>query len=243
MQNTHTDGSYTSLCDLTDGDRRHKRPYAFSDTILIAPHVGQSSASPSSPVALSVPYSAFRPRFDCAWWVDKTVSLTAHICLISLFETLFFFLYVSRSEDDGLLNAIDSYVGSIAGDCSALPYNITADVRSLITALVPLANLSAAASSAAQTRAAHNHALQAQSWGYFGGLLGVVISLIGVARCKSYKIHIRRLLAENMALVGLLGVYEYVFFRTIVYNYTTLSHAELTWHVLTNLNATCPVFG
>jgi hypothetical protein len=241
MPHTIHSGSYTSLSDLGEHDRRQKRPYAFSDTFLIAPHVGQGTSPPPSP--LSVPYSAFRPRFDCAWWVDKTISLTAHICLISLFETLFFFQYVSTSEDDGLLTAITGYVDSVASDCKALPYNITADIRSLVNAMVPLTNLSAAASAAAQARAAYNHTLQAQSWGYFGGLLGVLSILIGFAHCKSYKIHIRRILAENMALVGLLGVYEYVFFRTIVYNYTTLSHAELTWHVITNLNASCPVFG
>jgi hypothetical protein len=234
-------GSYTTLSDLAEPDRRTKRPYAFSDTILIAPHVGQGALS--SPAPFTVRYSAFKPRFDCAWWVDKSISLTAHICLISLFETLFFFQYVSKSEDNGLLTAIDSYAGSLAGDCSVLPTNLTADMRALITALVPLANLSAAAATSADSRAAYNHTLQVHSWAYFGGLLGALVGLIGISRCKSYKIHIRRIFAENLALVGLLGVYEYVFFRTIVYNYTTLSHAELTWNVIKNLNATCPVFG
>ena len=237
-------GSYTTLSDLAEPDRRHqKRPYAFSDTILIAPHIGQNSAQPPSPLALDVRFSVFRPRFDCAWWVDKTISLTAHICLISLFETVFFFQYVSKSEDDGLLTAIDSYVGSLAGDCGALPGNVTVDIRALITALVPLTNISAGATIAAQSRADYNHALQVQSWGYFGGLLGALVGLIGVARCKSYKIQIRRIFAENIALVALLGVYEYVFFRTIVYKYTTLSHSELTWNVILNLNSTCPIFG
>jgi hypothetical protein len=235
-------GSYTTLSDLAESDRRSKRPYAFSDTILIAPHIAQTVTQPSN-TQLDVRFSLFKPRFDTAWWVDKCISLTAHICLISLFETIFFFQYVSKSEDSGLLSAIDSYVGSIAQDCSTLPLNVTYDMRALVTALVPLMNMSAAAAFATQERAAYNYALQAQSWGYFGGLLGVFGGLIGIARCKSYKIQIRRIIAENLALVALLGVYEYVFFRTIVYNYTTLSHAELTWKVILNLNSTCPVFG
>jgi hypothetical protein len=237
-------GSYTTLSEIAiASDRRPaKRPYAFSDTTLIAPHVGQIAVTPSA-ANFDVPYSLFRPRFDCHWWVDKCISLTAHICLISLFETVFFFQYVSLSEDAGLLTAIDSYVGTVANDCAALGSNITTDLRGLISALVPLTNISAAAAVASTQRAAYNHTLQVQSWGYFGGLLGVVVSLIGVARCKSYKIQIRRILAENLALVALLGVYEYVFFRTIVYKYTTLSHDELTWKIILNLNSTCPVFG
>jgi hypothetical protein len=238
-------GSYTELSDLaiepTKKTRRQpNRPYAFSDTALIVPQAGPPSP-PSPP--FDVPYSVFKPRFDCHWWVDKCISLTAHICLISLFETIFFFQYVSLSEDDGLLTAIDNYVGSVAQDCATLGPALTADIRGLVTALVPLANISASASAAAAARASYNHSLQVQSWGYFGGLLGVVICLIGIARCKSYKIQIRRIFAENLALVGLLGVYEYVFFRTIVYNYTTLSHSELTWKIILNLNSTCPVFG
>jgi hypothetical protein len=238
-------GSYSDLASLplleTGLSRSSgKRPYAFSDTILIAPHV--TSSPPPSP-SFEVPFSVLKPRFDCNWWVDKCISLTAHICLISLFETLFFFQYVSVSEDTGLLNAIDGYVDSIAHGCAALPGPITADIRALVTDLVPLANVSLAATQAAQTRAAYNHTLLVRSWSYFGGLLGVCVGLIGLARWRKYRIHIRRMVAENLALVGLLGIYEYVFFRTIVYNFTTLSHAELTWKVILNLNATCPVFG
>ncbi len=218
-----------------------KRPYAFSDTFLIAPHV--SVSRPQQKVGFKISFSSFNPRFDCSWWVDKCISLLAHICLISLFETLFFFQYVSVSEDAGLLNAIDGYVNSIANSCAALPGPITADIRALVTDLVPLANVSLAATRAASQRTAYNRTLLVHSWSYFGGLLGACVGLVGLARWRSYKLHIRRMVAENLALVGLLGIYEFVFFRTIVYIYTTLSHAEMTWKVILNLNASCPVFG
>jgi hypothetical protein len=240
------DGPHIDLASLPllDTATHHrpgpKRPYAFSDTILIAP--GVSPAQPTN-ATFKISFSAFKPRFDCSWWVDKCISLLAHICLISLFETLFFFQYVSVSEDAGLLGAIDGYVNSIANSCAALPGPITADIRALVTDLVPLANVSLAATRAASQRAAYNHTLLVHSWSYFGGLLGACVGLVGLARWRNYKLHIRRMVAENLALVGLLGIYEFVFFRTIVYNYTTLSHAEMTWKVILNLNASCPVFG
>jgi hypothetical protein len=234
------DGSYIQLqaidTDTAGMAGTVSRPQAFSDSFLIIPQ-----GSPKTPT-FDVQFSAIRPRFDCQWWAEKVISILLHISLISMFETVFFFTFVSSSEDTALLRAIGGFIGGFDQTCSRWPANETAIFRDIALALVDLPAVSSAAAGAAAARLEYNSALLRQSWAYFGGLAGITTLLIGVATMKRYKIHWRRIFAENVALVGLLGVYEYVFFRTIVYNYTSLTSSELKWHLIEQVNASCAIF-
>ena len=104
------------------------RPPSYSDSFLVlgAGQPGQPTLEP-----LKVPLSAVRPRFDFIWWYEKCVSLLIHISLISLFETIFFFQFIAKSEDSGLLKTIDGYVYALGDSCAAWPANITAAVQIL----------------------------------------------------------------------------------------------------------------
>ncbi len=240
------DGSYIRLQDMdelamADTAKASSRPQAFSDSFLIIPHVFTPGTPPASP-ALTVPFSAFRPRFDCAWWAEKVISICLHISLISLFETVFFFAYISRTEDTALLKAVGGFVGGFETACAAWPPAETAIVHDIAEALVNTSAVAAEAGAAAVQRAIYNAALERQAWAYFGGLAGATTLLIAVSAKKRYTIQWRRIWAENVALVGLLGVYEFLFFRTIVYNYTSLTAAELKWDALRQVNASCAIF-
>jgi hypothetical protein len=227
---------YARLTD-SDMDRRapHQRPPAFSDSFLIVPQA-------AAPAPIDVPFSALRPRFDCAWWSEKVISLMLHISLISLFETIFFFHFVSPSEDDALLTAVRGFATGFETECSAWPANATTVVRDLLALVVNVTRIDDSATMAATMRGTYNDGLQRKSWGYFGGLSGATTALIGISLWRRYKIHWRRVWIENIAMVGLLGVYEYLFFRTIVYNYKSLSSAELKANIVGLLNGTCGIF-
>jgi hypothetical protein len=165
-----------------------------------------------------------------------------HISLISLFETVFFFQFISKSEDSGILKTIDGYVYDVADSCAAWPANVTAAVNGLLAALVDAQNVTAASQVAATGRDDFNRNLQIQSWLYFVGITALTGAASGWAVWKKYKFHWQRVLIENIAMVTLLGIYEFVFFRTIIYNYVSLSMPEIDQHIVTILRGTCGLF-
>ena len=215
------------------------RPPSYSDSFLVL----ASAPSPATALApLNVPLSAVRPRFDFVWWYEKCVSLMIHISLISLFETVFFFQFIAKSEDSGILKTIDGYVYDVADSCAAWPANVTAAVNVLLAALVNVQNVTASSSVSAAGRNNFNKNLQIQSWLYFVGITALTGAASGWAVWKKYKFHWRRVLVENIAMVTLLGIYEFVFFRTIIYNYVSLSMPEIDLHIVQVLKQLCGLF-
>ncbi len=227
-----------ALADTTVQSRKIPllRPPSYSDSFLVLAPV-----SPQ-PAPLKVPLSAVRPRFDFIWWYEKCVSLLIHISLISLFETVFFFQFISKSEDSGLLKTVDGYVFAAADSCYKWPANVTAAVNSLLEVLVNVRNVSNAAAIAADGRDNYNTNLQIQSWLYFVGITALTGTASGWAIWKKYKFHWRRVFLENVAMVTLLGIYEFVFFRTIIYNYVSLSMPEIDQHIVNILRGVCGLF-
>lgn len=84
-------------------------------------------------------------------------------------------------------------------------------------------------------RNTHNNELATTSILYsvvcFLSFLGVAV----LAHFKKIQIDWNRLLQEHGAFVVLLGLYEYFFFRTIIYKYITLSTPELNKYVVDGL--------
>lgn len=50
---------------------------------------------------------------------------------------------------------------------------------------------------------------------------------------------IKRILLDNLGLVAMLGLYEYLFFRTIIYEYISLSVSEIDKFAVSTLEQSC----
>ncbi len=217
------------------------RPISYSDSFLVVPsHTPKDTGPSSNPI--TVPISAIKPQFDFVWWYEKFVSLCIHISLIALFETVFFFQFISKSEDSGLLKTIDKYVYDLADSCVVWPANITVPVNDLLLLFINPANVSAIANDAATSRSTYNTNLQIQAWIYFICLTAFTGILSGIAVWKRFKFHWKRVFIENIAMVALLGIYEFAFFRTIIYNYISLSVPEIDEHIVNILHSMCRFF-
>lgn len=217
------------------------RPPSYSDSFLIVSG-GKATVTSLSPKPLDVPFSVLKPRFDFVWWYEKFVSLSIHISLISLFETIFFFQFISKSEDEGLLKTVDGYVYDLADSCAVWPANVTSAVRQILQLVISAQNVSAIAADAASRRSAANTHLQIQSWIYFAAITSLTAAVSAFAVYKKYRFHWRRVIIENIAMVTLLGFYEFVFFRTIIYNYESLSMPEIDQHIVQILQKMCGLF-
>jgi hypothetical protein len=153
------------------------------------------------------------------------LQLSMHLVLISLFETLFFWLFVSKSEDTALTSLVNSYAGGIIDSCANMTLVQRAALINYFNALVNVTTVNAAGAVAEAGRATYNGILTRNSWLYFGGLGGIFATLAAAAARR--RVNWRHMITENLGMVTLLGLYEWMFFRTVVYEYRSISMPEL----------------
>ena len=168
-----------------------------------------------------------------------TFKLSFHLFLISGFETLFYFLYVNGSEEAGILKTIDTYYQPIVANCKISWSNSTKMIVSqILQDIINITQVNEAGATADQTQSTYNRYLLNLSIVY-SGVCGVVCTgaiLYGVL--QRWKISWGHLFAENLGFVLVLGLYELFFFKTIIYNYDTISSAQLNRYILDGLE-TC----
>jgi hypothetical protein len=158
-----------------------------------------------------------------------------HITLISIFESIFFFTYVSSLEDKGILNTIQDYVNPLLQGC----WNWTVEDRTLLNTILNTTALDQQAIIASNNRAAINTILFNRSWIYVGSLAGATALLTGILLWNKSPPDWKKLLTEQFSMVLLLGVYEWIFFRTIVLPYKAISSIEVNQYVVQELDSIC----
>jgi hypothetical protein len=162
-----------------------------------------------------------------------------HITLISIFESAFFFAYVSTLEDNGILNTIQNYVNPLLQGCWNWTTEDRVYVEEILNTIVNTTTLSQEAIIAAQDRSTINASLMHRSWGYVGGLATLTALLTGILVWKKHPPKWKSLFIEQVSMVLLLAMYEWLFFRTIVLPYKAISATEVNQYVVTELHTIC----
>lgn len=180
-----------------------------------------------------------RPVTTAEKWYSRLMGFGLHITLISLFETVFFFQYISKSEDTGIQKTVDSYINGVLATCQGWSPNTTEILNDILSVLVNTSQVYTASQTASQQRNHINQALQLQAWLYVAGLASTLVVVALLGRQARLRLAWKRILVENLIMVSMLGVYELVFFRTIIYNYDTMTVAELDEQIVTQLQGTC----
>jgi len=227
-----------------------KRPPSYSDSFLFLPEASEplvlrkidshndtslslNSFSTAPPQTPGIPYTA------CERWNSRILSFSLHLLLISLFETLFFFLFVSKTEDSGLESALTSYISSTLETCAYWSPNTTIAVNDVLSLLLNATAVQEEGLMAAVNRHQFNEGLEWIAWSYTAGLATLFVGL-GVVGCScKLRIAWKRILVENSIMIALLGLYEAIFFRTIIYRYKNMTEAELTAFLVGQLQSTC----
>ena len=192
-----------------------------------------STAPPPEEQTPGIPYTT------CERWNSRILSFSLHLLLISLFETLFFFLFISKTEDSGLQNALDGYISSTLNNCAYWPPSTTIAVNDVLSLLLNATAVQEQGQAAAQSRHRFNEGLEWIAWSYTVGLTALFVSLgVGACSCR-LRIAWKRILVENSIMIALLGLYEAMFFRTIIYRYKNMTEAELTASLVGQLQTTC----
>jgi hypothetical protein len=229
-----------------------RRPPSYSDSLFFLPdqpleplkhiELQEQLLSPRTDIdefTVPRPILSSRTFTPAETWFNRLIGFAFHITLIGLFETVFFFQFVSVTENTGLQKTVDGYVNGVLTSCGNWTQNTTLYVNEVLSLLINTTTVAQQNQDAASSRNAANQILQIQAWLYVASLgSGVVIAAI-LGHRASLRLAWKRILLENAIMVTLLGIYEYIFFRTIIYNYNNLSLPELNEFVVTQLQQQC----
>ena len=237
-----------------DGKPSMRRPPSYSDSLLYLPELSQAPLVPYRSLQIQEPVLSpktdvdeFSPQtptpsrtFTVAeTWYNRLLGFAFHITLISIFETVFFFEFISKSEDTGLQKMLDGYIKGILTTCDTWSPNTTLFVNDVLSDLINTTIVYQQDEQAIQKRDSKNNGLQVQAWLYVSGLASITVLTAILGHQASLRLAWKRILIDNALMVTLLGIYEFLFFKTIIYNYQNLSLPELNEYVVNQLQQTC----
>jgi hypothetical protein len=165
-----------------------------------------------------------------------------HILLISIFETIFFFHYVSTLEDKGILGTMNSLTKSLVQSCT----NITEPERSFINQylglFINISNIQQNSIYMFNLRYFQNNQLYVRSWVYVGSIGSVFCFVYILAILQNCNIHVYKLFVENLCFVLMLAIYEFLFFSSIIVPYTPISSQEIVQTTVGMFEQQCGLF-
>ena len=173
--------------------------------------------------------------------VSMLIKLLLHITLISIFETLFYFLYVSSLENNGIENAINTFINGAIEDCYNMTSNQIEVIDNILKTHINVSDVIKKGNTEELVRYKYNKHISNLAWGYVSGLSGIFIILSVYTRVRKIKINWKNVVLENFAMVILLGLYELLFFNTIVHKYLPISTEELAREAVKKLQTACSV--
>lgn len=164
-------------------------------------------------------------------YVTFIVKSSIHLFLISVFETIFFFSYVSGREDRAIEETINTYYTPMKNSCPSWPNETRWIVYEILTNSQEINSITTAGINSYNNRKQINLKLLYYSLASSTFFLGILLVVGSCLAYKRIKIEWIKILSENISMVLLLGIYEYVFFMTIIINYNSISTDELNSYI------------
>ena len=163
---------------------------------------------PAAPPALpAAPPAA--PAHFCESAQVWALRFAVHIVLLSIFETFFFWYFVGPTEDRGLLDLVNSYVGATLNECPTWNATERLVLEAFLGLLLNRTEIDAAGAASSARRGAFNAGLLRNSWLYVGGLtlLLLFLSALSVRRRGGLRsLPWALIVGENLALIVMLGL-------------------------------------
>lgn len=166
----------------------------------------------------------------------RFLMFTIHLSLIALFEIIFFFNVIVNYENNIFYGIIDGFTNPLSLNC--INYNNTEKmvITDILGLFINMSNVDNEANQSIQFRNAHNNKILLKSWMYFLGLVLLGIILIIINYFKQKKVNMKKVLIDNLIMILLLGLYEFIFFKTIILNYFIINNIELLKYILMKIS-------
>lgn len=223
-----TSGSNDSLHSINSAasPTRRTRPIAYSEGNFRPELVEELVIRPYTPPV----------QFKKTRILNKLLLFVMHIFLISVFEMTFFFTYVTKYENQSLINLIDAYLNKVIKTCNILTPPEKQDVSEIVDIFINETEIIQEGEIANNYRIEYNNNLLLLGFIYCITLFVLNIVIISVnALYFKRKIEYKTIILDNVIMVVCLGLYEYMFFTTIAFKYKTITNYELDTYIITKL--------
>ena len=244
-----------SINDLISTNKRLRRPPSLSESFAWTPeNIERANLVPLIPSSEKLTVlpeeSPPTPQVEeeiithCRYEkqiVEVVIKLLLHITLIGIFETLFYFMYVSSLENNGIENTVNTFIDNAANGCSNLN---NAEIQLIDSILSPYINATQVIQEGNMEelrRGVYNEEISKRAWAYVGGLLGLFVLVTGYILKRKIPINWKYIISENVAMVVLLALYELMFFNTIIYPYEPISTDEIGRNAVEKLQQSCGI--
>jgi hypothetical protein len=171
-------------------------------------------------------------------YLNKLIAITLHIFFLSIFETYFFFKYVSVMEKNAFLDKLDWYVENVqfiyTNDLTQSEQDaLNNQVHNYID-MHPnfIDNMHNKYQYDDEKNKENEHDLIIYSWWLSGfiGAIHLVFLILGLIHYK--KIEWKWLMFENLMMIALLAFFEYYFFINVIIDYDPISTAEINYNIM-----------
>ena len=176
------------------------------------------------------------------FYADLFLRFLFHICLISIFETIFFFHYVSTLEDKGIVSTIQTFSNVLIDSCENIPISEQTYINLYIGPYVNSSYIKQEGVEMYNLRLFKNNQLFIRSWLYVGAIGITFIVFYCISILLKLKINIKILVLENIGFVTMLALYELMFFSTIIMPYSPISPQEILQNTIQSLESQCGLF-
>lgn len=172
--------------------------------------------------------------------LKKLFMFMIHLLLISIFEIIFFFSIVSIYENEAIVSVIISFFNEVPYACNEMNEMEKLNFTNIFNLMLNTTDIDNNANMAVIKRKAYNHNLFINAWMYFLIIVGINIVLFIIKYFYKIKINFKKIILENIVMILILGIYEYLFFKSIILLYQNISQSELIKIIVGQFN-TCLV--
>jgi hypothetical protein len=169
------------------------------------------------------------------YFVKRLLLFLIHLNLIALFEIFFFFYVVANYEDSALYGVIDGYTDTI--DTFCIHANYTEKIY--ITNIIQKFNYTSIYNNYLYShthRIKYNHHIFVIAWMFFLAISFFNCILLSLNKILKLKINLYKMLIDNIFMIIILGIFEYIFLQTIILKYSNVTTNELTKYIFDNFN-------
>jgi len=238
-----TNNSYPKLSEL----KNKSRPKSFSEGHVLADHFPkrENIITNQENLIINQDYDELEQNSDeepkKSWSniYTKILGFLFHLVLISIFEVVFFNYYIIQYEDNALISLTNQLISPIINSCKTLSNNNKIIVDDFIKIFINETTVNNNALIDYNLRQTFNHKLYLNSIYYSLGVIIVFILVLSSNYIFKQKIDFTMILLDNIIMICILGIYEFIFFKNIIFKYMTISPSELIKIIMGNLIQTC----
>jgi hypothetical protein len=173
-------------------------------------------------------------------FINKLMLFFLHLFLISIFELVFFFNYVTKFENNAINGIFNGITSSIINSCSNLEDSNKTLINAIFRNFINTTLVNQNAINSYNSRMLVNDKLFSNGITYFLMVLAINFLLIFTNICIiKRKINYNEIIIDNLIMITLLGMYEYIFFSNIVFKYLTISNDEILLNFQNNFLNNC----